>query len=140
MEHDSMTDKHYGRCPKCASKEIQRSRRRNMFERAISSVMLPWRCNVCYARFFRPFWFKAEPDALTCDGMSKRSRTRRKRKKPRGAHRRDWGSLRWSKQAFPGFIKRNPALAFLVPTRRHVRDVEHTVAFAAKQLGTRPVQ
>lgn len=56
-----MTDKHYGRCPKCASKEIQRSRRRNMFERAISSVMLPWRCNVCYARFFRPFWFKAEP-------------------------------------------------------------------------------
>ncbi len=52
MEHDGITARHYGRCPKCASKELQRSRRKNLLERAISPVLLPWRCNVCYARFF----------------------------------------------------------------------------------------
>jgi hypothetical protein len=47
------------RCPKCRSKEIMRSHRRNPLERALSVFVLPWRCSCCYARFYRPRWVKA---------------------------------------------------------------------------------
>ena len=128
MEQVGMEAMYYGRCPKCASKEIQRSRRRNILERAIGPVALPWRCNVCYVRFFRPFWFKAEP---------RRIDFRRHFAQPvvQTAQRRratEPALLRWSEQALPGFIKRNPALAFLIPARSHVRHVEHAVPFGTK--------
>ena len=41
------------RCPKCGSKDLMRSRRRNFIERGLSNVMLPFRCRRCYSRFFR---------------------------------------------------------------------------------------
>jgi hypothetical protein len=41
------------RCPKCGSADLVRSRRRNFLERAISEVVLPYRCEYCHVRFYR---------------------------------------------------------------------------------------
>jgi hypothetical protein len=41
-------------CPKCRSRTIHRSHRKNMAEIALGVALLPWRCSLCYARFFRP--------------------------------------------------------------------------------------
>ena len=121
MGHDGMANSYYGRCPKCASKQVQRSRRKNFVERAMGPIVLPWRCSICYTRFFRPFWFKAE---------SRRSDIERHfQKTPKRAQA---GLLGMSKEALPRFIQRNPALAFLIPTRRHVRHVQHAVSFGTK--------
>ncbi len=49
------------RCPKCGSREIHRSHRKNIAERALSLVFLPWRCDICYVRFFRGRWRKPAP-------------------------------------------------------------------------------
>ena len=46
------------RCPKCGSKEIHRSHRKNIAERAFSFLVLPWRCSICYVRFFRLRWWR----------------------------------------------------------------------------------
>jgi hypothetical protein len=42
---------------------LSRSHRKNVFERLLSRVLLPWRCRECYARFFRPRWANIEDDA-----------------------------------------------------------------------------
>lgn len=124
-----MSAENYGRCPKCASKEIQRSRRKNIVERAIGLLVLPWRCNVCYVRFFRPFWFKAQPRRIEIQRHFGKPDARVSLK------RRVAGQpalLRWSKETLPRFVKRNPAFAFFFPTRRHVRDVEDSVSLTTK--------
>jgi hypothetical protein len=41
------------RCPRCRSKDFLRSRRKNVIEFALSSLILPYRCSHCYFRFFR---------------------------------------------------------------------------------------
>ncbi len=55
------------RCPKCGSQEIQRSHRKNIVERALSFAILPWRCTVCYVRFFRPSWLKTARHRINLD-------------------------------------------------------------------------
>jgi len=42
------------RCPKCGSRDFSRSRRKNFVEFGISKFVLPYRCQHCYLRFFRP--------------------------------------------------------------------------------------
>lgn len=129
MEHDGITARYYGRCPKCASKEVQRSRRKNFFERIIGAAVLPWRCNICYARFFRPFWFEAEPRRLDIRRhFEKKSHTPR----PRRTEAARANLFGWSEETLPGFIKRNPTLAFLIPTRSHVRHVKHAMPLGTK--------
>jgi hypothetical protein len=49
------------RCPKCRSKEIQRSRRKSILDFALGFVLRPWRCTICFTRFYRPRWMKAVP-------------------------------------------------------------------------------
>jgi hypothetical protein len=39
-------------CPKCHSKIVRRSSRRNKLEDAIGVLALPWRCETCDLRFF----------------------------------------------------------------------------------------
>ena len=46
-------------CPHCSSVNITRSRRRNLGERSISILFLPYRCLNCYARFFQLKWHGA---------------------------------------------------------------------------------
>jgi hypothetical protein len=128
MEHNGVTPKYYGRCPKCASKELQRSRRKNVFERLISYVVLPWRCNICYTRFFRPFWFKAEPRQLDVG----RQFQNKSSKVVQSAAPARSGLFGMSEKALPGFIKRNPALAFLIPARSHVRHVKDAMPLGTK--------
>lgn len=48
-------------CPKCGSLELGRSHRKNPLEVAASAFVLPWRCRVCYARFFKPRSFQPAP-------------------------------------------------------------------------------
>ncbi len=50
-------------CSKCGSQDIARSHRRNPLEVALSVVVLPWRCRVCFSRFFRLRSFQAAPMA-----------------------------------------------------------------------------
>lgn len=40
-------------CPRCASSDLMRSRRRNAVERALSTMFFPYRCGRCGARFWR---------------------------------------------------------------------------------------
>jgi hypothetical protein len=40
-------------CAKCGSLEIMRSHRRNPLEVMLSAFILPWRCRVCFHRFYR---------------------------------------------------------------------------------------
>lgn len=129
MKHNGAGEKYYGRCPKCASKEVQRSRRKNFFERALGPIALPWRCSVCYARFFRPFWFKAEPRRME---LSRHFQKTTRHNEPPSDARARTSLFRLSKQTLPGFIQRNPALAFLIPTRRQVGNVQNTVPFSTK--------
>jgi hypothetical protein len=42
------------RCPKCGSRDFTRSHRKNFLEFGISKFVLPYRCQHCYLRFFRP--------------------------------------------------------------------------------------
>ena len=39
-------------CAKCGSSEIMRSHRRNPLEVILSAFFLPWRCRVCFHRFY----------------------------------------------------------------------------------------
>lgn len=130
MEKGGTPEVGYGRCPRCASTDLHLSRYRNMLERALGSIAQPWRCNICYARFFRPFWFKAEPKR-----MDLRRRCDRKTG-DNGGHKRQSsarsGLLRGREQFLPRFIKRYPALAFLFPARSHVRDVKDPMSFGTK--------
>jgi predicted RNA-binding Zn-ribbon protein involved in translation (DUF1610 family) len=40
-------------CPSCGSSDVRRSSRQNAWERLLSLVALPFRCNPCDTRFFR---------------------------------------------------------------------------------------
>jgi len=40
-------------CPRCGSSDVRRSVRRNFWERLLSLVLLPYRCEACGERFFR---------------------------------------------------------------------------------------
>jgi C4-type Zn-finger protein len=40
------------RCPRCSSKDVRRSRRRNLLERIASVLIKPYRCDNCDYRFF----------------------------------------------------------------------------------------
>jgi hypothetical protein len=42
-----------GMCERCQSKSWSRSRRRNLIERIAGFALVPYRCNLCDARFFR---------------------------------------------------------------------------------------
>ena len=46
-------EKRWPWCRRCGSSDVRRSARRNPFEKAISVVCLPFRCNKCDERFFR---------------------------------------------------------------------------------------
>jgi uncharacterized protein with PIN domain len=46
------------RCANCNSAHLRRSHRKNLLERILSAIMLPYRCHYCYQRFFRPRWRK----------------------------------------------------------------------------------
>lgn len=54
----------YGHCPRCDSTELHHARLKNFFEHAIAAFILPYRCNICCTRFFRPYWFKIEPATM----------------------------------------------------------------------------
>jgi hypothetical protein len=41
------------RCPACESTSIRRSARRNTWESVIGVLILPFRCEDCYVRFYR---------------------------------------------------------------------------------------
>jgi hypothetical protein len=125
MQHSGISETRYGRCPRCKSTDLHLSRYRNLLERFCGPVISPWRCNICFARFFRPFWFKAEPRKVDL-----RKHFDKQPAPPEA--KSNSASFSASEESLPGFIKRNPALAFLVPTRRHVRHVKHTVPFGTK--------
>lgn len=40
-------------CPACGSDELRRSSRRNILEKALGLLVLPYRCNKCLQRCFR---------------------------------------------------------------------------------------
>src|SRR5579875_471835 len=126
----------FGGCPKCKSREIQRSHRKNPFEYVIGVAVLPWRCNVCYARFFRPRWAKAvrrRIDVMRQFPMDRRATA--KRKPTRAAI-----SFGVDEKVSPGIIERYPVLGLFIPARRKMRHMEHAVALSAKQFRPRPVQ
>ena len=125
MQHSGISEARFGRCPRCKSTELHPSRHRNMLERACSRFIAPWRCNLCFARFFRPFWFKAEP-------RKEDVRKHFDKGPARGGPQAKSTSVSTREEPLPGFIKRNPALAFLIPTRGHVRNVKHTVPVGTK--------
>lgn len=129
------------RCPKCGSKEIQRSRRKNLIEVALGFLFLPWRCTVCFIRFYRPRWMKAAPRRVETA----------KRLDPKGGARKpsasaavagaapSGSSLGSGKETAPGVVERNPVLGFF-PAGREMRNVQDAVPFRAEQLGSGPVQ
>ena len=51
------------RCPECKSTDNRRSARQNLGERILGLIVLPHRCNACYARFFKLRFAKASPPA-----------------------------------------------------------------------------
>lgn len=126
MQKSGLSEARYGRCPRCRSIELHHSRYRNLLERACGPVLSPWRCEICFARFYRPFWFKAEPRKVDL------KRHFDKPAAPPADAKANSDSFSASEKTLPGFIKRNPVLAFFMPTRRHVRDVKHSVPFGTK--------
>ena len=131
------------RCPKCGSKDIQRSRRKNIVDFALSLLFRPWRCTICFTRFYRPRWLKALPrrndivkrfDSKGGSGKGSASAA------PAGAGDAVSGSsLSASKETAPGIVKRNPVLGFF-PARHEVGNMQDAVPFRAEQLGSRPIQ
>ena len=45
-------------CPRCSSDRVHRSHRRSWFERVLGLAVLPYRCEFCSLRFFRPRWLR----------------------------------------------------------------------------------
>jgi hypothetical protein len=43
------------RCSRCRSISVRRSKRRGLFEKALSVLVRPYRCKGCYHRFFPLF-------------------------------------------------------------------------------------
>lgn len=130
------------RCPKCGSKELQRSRRKNILEYAIGFAFRPWRCGVCFVRFFRPRWMKAAPRRVDIAGRFDKKPsdgTTPVKAVPTAPGSTDV-SLSTGKETAPRFVKRNPMLGFFVPARRKMRDVQDTMSLSAKQFGSRPLQ
>lgn len=99
------------RCPKCGSKEVQRSHRKNIFEFGLGFVFLPWRCTVCYVRFYRPSWMKAAPRQLN---LAKQFGAAKTATATTQAARI---SLRSGKKTAPRVVEGNPMLG-LIPARR----------------------
>jgi len=62
-------------CSKCGSQEITRSHRKNPLEFALSFAVLPWRCRVCYNRFFRHRRFQPAPAAPSAAKTTEESKT-----------------------------------------------------------------
>ena len=122
------------RCPKCGSEEIQRSRRKNLAERALGFAVLPWRCTVCYVRFYRPTWKSPAKSRVAAQKATAPT------KAAYAAARGEEHSLGLREKILPGFIKRNPMLMFFVPARRKQRHMQHAMPFGAKQFRSRPIQ
>jgi len=61
MDRSSERAHHLRTCPRCGSPDLIRSHRRNPLERVAGLVILPWRCQDCYLRFFRPRWLRMIP-------------------------------------------------------------------------------
>jgi hypothetical protein len=45
-------------CPNCGHEDFRRSVRRNGLEKLFGLVCLPWRCDWCGRRYFRPRWMR----------------------------------------------------------------------------------
>jgi hypothetical protein len=62
-------------CPSCGAPDIRRSPRKTVFERAASIMILPWRCDTCYARFFQLRWTRIPSGATESPVESHAKRT-----------------------------------------------------------------
>ena len=117
------------RCPKCGSKDIQRSRRRSILDFAIGFVFRPWRCTVCFVRFYRPRWMKGAPRHIEVGKPPVSAKT-----SVTGMTHAE-GSVSPGKETPPGIVERNPLLGFF-PAGGEVRHVQDSVTFRAEQLGS----
>lgn len=116
------------RCPKCGSKEIQRSRRKNILELTFGFLVLPWRCTVCYVRFYRPSWMKGVPRRMNVMKHFDAA--------PVAAAQNAEASenlLHPGKKTAPRFVQRDPMLGFF-PARRQMRHMQDAMTLRAQQL------
>lgn len=125
------------RCPKCGSKEVQRSRRKNILEFMFGFAFLPWRCQLCFNRYYRPSWVKAARRRID---VAKQFQAQANAPKAAAASAGadqppSQSSFSSSKQTSPGVVERNPVLGFF-PTGRQMRHVQDAVTFRAKQFGS----
>ena len=119
------------RCPKCGSKDIQRSRRKSIVDFAVGFALRPWRCMICFVRFYRPRWMKAAPRRVELG--ARRFETKAASAKTSAASASARSSFHASEETTPGIVKRHPLLGFF-PAGHEVGDMQDSVTFRAEQL------